>query len=305
MTRKMYRWSTPWAMMSQDDPTERPHPMTSQTPSESTSRPTPVGGVTWLELSTDQPVKSRNFYAELFGWRIEDSTMPGFGLAFQGETLVCGVIDSTQFPNVALDGDSVPNAFTVYLRTADLEASLHVLEETGGKDLSGIREVPGQGRFAIVLDPAGACVGLWEHREFTGLDLTLAPGTGVWFETMTRDYDAAAAFYERAAGWQLRLMSDEEAGLEEGEATGIRYGTHTTEAGPVAGMCEADTLLPEGTPSFWRAYFRVEDTDAAVQTVQNLGGTLLDGPMDSPFGRVATVADPTGAMFQLVDGNQS
>ena len=47
-------------------------------------------------------------------------------------------------------------------------------------------------------------------------------------------------------------------------------------------------------------YFGVEDVDAALSTVTRLGGTVLDGPMDSPFGRLATVADPQGASFQII-----
>ncbi|GAB2478006.1 hypothetical protein GCM10027030_10340 [Luteococcus sediminum] len=52
-------------------------------------------------------------------------------------------------------------------------------------------------------------------------------------------------------------------------------------------------------PSYWRMYLCVEDADATIEKVKELGGSLLDGPMDSLFGRVATVADPQGAQFQI------
>ncbi|MGM7669640.1 VOC family protein [Microbacterium sp. A93] len=67
-----------------------------------------------------------------------------------------------------------------------------------------------------------------------------------------------------------------------------------------AGLCGAPRAwFPEGTPSFWRAYFIVEDADAAAEQVRQLGGTVVDGPMDTPFGRLATVVDPAGATFQI------
>ncbi len=31
-----------------------------------------------------------------------------------------------------------------------------------------------------------------------------------------------------------------------------------------------------------------------------MGARVVDGPDDSPFGRLATLADPTGAMFKIV-----
>ena len=42
-----------------------------------------------------------------------------------------------------------------------------------------------------------------------------------------------------------------------------------------------------------------ESADATVAAIEKAGGKLLDGPIDSPFGRVATVADPKGASFQI------
>lgn len=57
-------------------------------------------------------------------------------------------------------------------------------------------------------------------------------------------------------------------------------------------------------PSFWRVYFAVDDTDATVAKIQSLGGALLDGPIDSRFGRVATVTDSLGGAFQIIRAPQ-
>lgn len=40
---------------------------------------------------------------------------------------------------------------------------------------------------------------------------------------------------------------------------------------------------------------------ARVAAVEGDGGKVLDGPVDSPFGRVTTIADPVGATLQLVE----
>lgn len=261
------------------------------------------GSPTWLELTTDRPDAVRPFFSELLGWTFTDTPMPGFALVHKDDTLVAALVDSTSFPNFAVAAESVPNAWTIYLAVPDLDAALARVSEAGGSALSGAVDVEGQGRFAIVLDPGGACVGLWEHSsDFGGLEFPLVTGTPVWFETLTKEYDAAVPFYQEVLGWDVVPMdSDEE---QDPEHQGPRYATNGPHGSGGAGICDAAQWLPADTPSFWRAYFLVEDTDAAVETVRRLGGQLLDGPTDSPFGRVATVTDPSGAEFQVVDGRR-
>lgn len=53
-------------------------------------------------------------------------------------------------------------------------------------------------------------------------------------------------------------------------------------------------------PSYWRLYIGVDNTDESLEKLKELGGTVLDGPEDSPFGRLATVQDPQGASFQII-----
>lgn len=62
---------------------------------------------------------------------------------------------------------------------------------------------------------------------------------------------------------------------------------------------DASAFLPEGVPSHWSVYWDVVNVDASVAQAQSLGGTLVDGPKDSPYGRMATVTDSCGAMFKL------
>ena len=52
----------------------------------------------------------------------------------------------------------------------------------------------------------------------------------------------------------------------------------------------------EGAASLdWTVYFRVADVDASLATVERLGGTVRRAPEDTPFGRLAEIADPMGA----------
>jgi predicted enzyme related to lactoylglutathione lyase len=55
-------------------------------------------------------------------------------------------------------------------------------------------------------------------------------------------------------------------------------------------------------PANWQIYFGVEDADAALAKIVKLGGSVIMGPDDSPYGRLAQAADPTGAVFKIVQG---
>ncbi len=49
-------------------------------------------------------------------------------------------------------------------------------------------------------------------------------------------------------------------------------------------------------------YFGVEDLDAALAKVEELGGVMHAGPIDIQIAKIAVVADPQGAMFALYAG---
>lgn len=65
---------------------------------------------------------------------------------------------------------------------------------------------------------------------------------------------------------------------------------------------DASGFLPADEADHWSVYLKVTDTDAALITVTRLGGDVLQPPQDTPYGRLAAVADPMGARFKLTDG---
>jgi len=58
--------------------------------------------------------------------------------------------------------------------------------------------------------------------------------------------------------------------------------------------------MPAGMPSMWGVYFAVDDADATAAKVTELGGAVMMGPMDIEPGRFAVVADPSGAVFNVM-----
>ena len=68
----------------------------------------------------------------------------------------------------------------------------------------------------------------------------------------------------------------------------------------VGGMMQKPPMMPAEVPPFWAVYFAVADTDAAVARVAELGGSVMMPPMDIEPGRFAAVADPFGAVFNVI-----
>lgn len=187
-------------------------------------------------------------------------------------------------------GDPRPASWSVYLDSPDTEATVAAAQRHGGQVYVEPMEIPRTGRMAFVGDASGAGVGVWQALEFPGFEVRDEPGAVTWFETFSRAYDADVAFYRDVFGWDTHVMSD---------ADDFRYTTLGEGDAAAAGILDASEL-PEEAPTGWLVYFRVEDCDAACARVGELGGRVLQAPQDSPFGRVATVADPQGAAFRLI-----
>jgi predicted enzyme related to lactoylglutathione lyase len=115
------------------------------------------------------------------------------------------------------------------------------------------------------------------------------PGTFCWIDLGTPDQDAAGEFYGALFGW--RLKEDENA-----EQTG-GYRTARLDDKAVGGVMK---LMQEGQPPAWMNYVCVEDTDATVAKARDAGAQVLAEPMSVlDYGRMAVLADPTGAVFGL------
>lgn len=111
--------------------------------------------VSFVEIVSEDPERSRKFYVDLFGWKIETDD-DGFGLidTGAGEGAVSGGIGPSMMP-----GDT---GVKFYVSTDDLEATVHRANELGSQTLLEPMALPGDfGRIAVVADPDGNPLGLW------------------------------------------------------------------------------------------------------------------------------------------------
>jgi predicted enzyme related to lactoylglutathione lyase len=144
------------------------------------------------------------------------------------------------------------------------------------------------GTMAVVTDPGGGVIGMWQPGEHKG-GVVAATGAPCHFELHTRAYDDCLKFYADVFGWDVSIQADE---------PGFRYATLDVEPGENAGVMDASTF-PDDAPLGWGVYFAVPDMDAAVAKVADLGGKIVQGPDDTPYGVLAVGTDTTGTIFKL------
>lgn len=113
-----------------------------------------------------------------------------------------------------------------------------------------------------------------------------AEGLPCWVDLSAPDVDAAAAFYRSILGWEFAETGPEYGGYRMAS----RGGRFAAGVGPQEG----------DAPAVWVLYFAVESADRTAERARELGGTVLVEPFDvATQGRMAVVADPSGAAFGL------
>ncbi|AQA25069.1 glyoxalase/Bleomycin resistance /Dioxygenase superfamily protein [Rhodococcus sp. MTM3W5.2] len=245
-----------------------------------------VGAPCWVDLTSSDPQRVIPFYSGLFGWSAdtnEDPQYGGYSIFSKDGKPIAGL-------GPQQEGNPYGNIWTVYLASEDAAATADKAAAAGGQVMMPAMVVGDQGTMAIIGDPAGAVVGVWQADQHRGFGLVDEAGAPVWFETMSRDYAAALPFYESVFGWRYDAI---------GDGDEFRYSQAKIGDEMVAGAMDASGFLPEGVPSFWQFYVGVQDTDLALEKVVELGGTVVRPAEDTPFGRLAAVADPLGANFQI------
>jgi predicted enzyme related to lactoylglutathione lyase len=249
----------------------------------------PIGAPCWMDLLTSDAGRARAFYGELFGWTAGEASeaFGGYFMFMRDGVPVAGCMPKIPgIPEMA-----GPDAWSVYLSSADTKITVDKALASGGTLTFGPMDIADLGTEAVILDAGGARIGIWQARSFPGVTVFGQPGTPAYFELVTRGYRGASVFYGDVFGWDPRVVSD----TPEFRLTVLTDGDET-----IAGIMDASDFLPAGEPGHWKIYIKVADTDAALARVAELGGTVVSAAMDTPYGRLAEVADPTGARFKLV-----
>jgi predicted enzyme related to lactoylglutathione lyase len=241
------------------------------------------GTFCWADLGTTDGDSAKTFYTRVFGWEAVDGE-PG---------------ESGVYTTFKLDGKDVAALYEMgeeeratllphwssYVSVEDVDAASVRARELGAEVVAEPLDVREAGRMAVIRDPVGATVHLWQPGAQIGAGRVNDPGCMVWNELASPDPARAGAFYAELFGWTA-----------EPDQTG--YATVRRDGAINGGIRPAQA----GEPAHWLVYFSVAKADEAATAVAEAGGRVLAGPLDVAVGRIAIAADPQGAVFALWEG---
>lgn len=248
----------------------------------------PPGRPAWAELMVPDRFAARDFYTALFGW---DYAEGGPETGFYTTALKNGEpVAALGEPMPGQEG--TPSQWTTYLATDEVSATVDAAQSNGATVIAPAMDVMEFGKMAVIADPTGAVVGLWQSGSHTGFNVVDEPGTVVWTEQMSRDLEAAKAFYSAVFGYTYTDMSSAQ----------FKYVTFEIDGVTGGGLGELSAEMGE-TPPHWLTYFGVEDVDATTNALVEHGGSVLKPAWDTDFGRIAVVAGPVGEVFAIIAQN--
>ena len=248
-----------------------------------------VGKLILVELVTPDLAAAKQFYAGLFGWTFRDikAGEREYAEAMLDGRPVAGLVQK----NVPANEHRQP-AWLSFLAVADVDATTKVALQNGAKVLFEPHSIPDRGREAVFADPQGAVFAALASSSGDPPDVLAAPGEWIWTSLMTTDPDTAAAFYQKLFGYEVF------------ELPAIEGSRHLLLASDNYARASVNTL-PANRPNahpHWLNFVRVEDAVKMTAKAVALGGRVLVEPhTDRQGGKVAVVADPSGAPFGLLE----
>lgn len=257
----------------------------------STASVLPSGMPCWVELATIDETAALGFYRALFGWSYRDNPDPStptgrYRIASLGASEVGGLYRAEA---------GQASAWTINVAVSSTVNAAGWIEHLGGGVTLGPVGIPHRGSILRAVDPGGAPIVLWQPPR-TWDFASGVPNTFAGADLNTHDGAAADDFFCRLFNYTA---------VQIGDQHGIDYVEWRLDHQPVLCRYVMGPEYSADTPPHWMVYFEVDParggTDAAAGHALMLGGEVVAEPYDSPWGRIAVLADPTGATFSIID----
>jgi predicted enzyme related to lactoylglutathione lyase len=108
----------------------------------------------YAELHSENPAAAKTFYGQLFSWRLEDAP--------KSDGRYTEIAPGEGFPAGLTKSQNGGSHWLTYIKVEDLAASTEKAKRLGARAVKELQEIPGEGRFSVLIDPTGAAFGLWE-----------------------------------------------------------------------------------------------------------------------------------------------
>ena len=248
------------------------------------------GSFSWAELATTDAKGAKAFYTALFGWTFTDGPMgPGPDDVYTRLQLRGKDVGALYPMMQDQQSQGVPPFWLCYVTVASADEAAKKTKALGGKVCAEPFDVMDYGRMAILQDPAGATLAVWQAGTHAGAERVGEPGAICWLELATSDVVKARAFYTGIFGW----------GMKEPTDPGMPYTEIQRGGQSIGGIYPKGPEMAQVPPN-WSVYFQVADCEASASKAKSLGGTLVVPPKEIPkVGRFAVIQDPQGATFSI------
>jgi predicted enzyme related to lactoylglutathione lyase len=244
------------------------------------------GDFVWYELCTTDTAAAAKFYAEVVGWTITPSGLPGidYSLFCIEDRPIAGLMT---LPPAEMPPHPV---WFGYIAVDDVDAKAEQIEAACGAIYKAPQDIPTVGRFAVVTDPQQAVFMLFKGAGEPPPPLPpMQTGSIGWHSLLSKGLDESWNFYEHMFGWSKDTAHDM-------GPMGV-YQVFKASDLPIGGMM----TVKETPRATWIYYFVVDDIDAGVARVKANGGTVQMGPDPVPGGAwIINAQDPQGGNFALV-----
>ncbi|CCD07939.1 VOC family protein [Legionella pneumophila serogroup 1] len=120
------------------------------------------GEFCWNELATSDVKKAKDFYGKVFGWQFREIESKEMTYTI----IQCNDKEMAGIWQIPKDQQShIPPHWMAYIYVQDVSEALKKAKQHGAQEVKGITQAGEMGRFAIIVDPTGAHVALWESFE--------------------------------------------------------------------------------------------------------------------------------------------
>jgi predicted enzyme related to lactoylglutathione lyase len=260
----------------------------------------------WVDTTQPDPEAAVGFYRDLFGWEFEDTMPPGSPGPYFIARINGGDVAAVTRPAEQAAGIA---SWNTYIAVDSADNAAAKVREAGGEVLVGPFDVMDAGRMAVIADPEGAILSVWEARSHSGARVVNEHGAVNFNGLHTNDLAAAKRFYGSVFGWQTLTL---DGGTEMWTLPGYGDALEREQPGrkeqtvafgvPVDFMDVVANISPvapdrSGSPPHWDVTFGADDADVIADRATELGGTVIVAPTDVPWARMTVIADPQGATF--------
>ncbi|MCI0744102.1 MAG: VOC family protein [Verrucomicrobia subdivision 3 bacterium] len=244
------------------------------------------GKFIWADLVTDDVLKARSFYAQLFGWQFWG--VGNYSIAVNDSQPLAGMFQKSRPAN---DPKARPRWFG-YISVPSVGKAERAVAKAGGRVLAPPQNFPRRGEQAVFADREGAIFGVMRSSAGDPEDLLAEPGDWIWIQLLSRDPRNAAEFYRAVAGYDI---------VENNSANRLNDYVLVSKGFARATVRTLVTKREDVNPT-WLPYVRVKSVSETVRKAKELGGSVLIEPKPEVFeGGVAVLADPGGAAIGILE----